>query len=109
VTPKELGLLLTLDEHGPTRVKDLAQKAKLPLSTVSWTADKMVGRKLLARRPDADDRRAIRLALTRTGRAAVKAHYAVFDLIARTALDTLAPDEGASVVRAVRKVADQLS
>ncbi len=108
VTPKELGLLLTLDEHGPTRVKDLAQKVNLPLSTVSWTADKMVGRKLLARRADPHDRRAILLALTRTGRAAIKAHYSIFDMVARTALATLSADEGAAVVKVIEKIADQL-
>jgi DNA-binding MarR family transcriptional regulator len=109
VTPKELGLLLVLDENGPTRVKDLARQINLPLSTVSWTADRMVGRKLLTRKSDPQDRRAIRLALTRTGRAAIRAHYSVFDLVAKTALGALSPREGAAVVGAIRKIVGQFT
>lgn len=109
VTPKELGLLLVIDDNGPTRVKDLAQRVNLPLSTVSWTADKMVGRKLLSRRADPDDRRAIRLALTRTGRAAIKAHYAVFDQIAATSVALLDPAESEAIVRAIMKIAKQFA
>lgn len=109
VTPKELGLLMVVEEQGPTRVKELAQRVNLPLSTVSWTADKMVGRKLLTRKTDPHDRRAILLTLTRTGRAAIKAHYSVFDLVAKTALGVLTPEDGRIVMKAIQKVADQLS
>ncbi|NLH49418.1 MAG: winged helix-turn-helix transcriptional regulator [Myxococcales bacterium] len=109
VTPKELGLLLVVEEHGPTRVKELAQQVNLPLSTVSWTADKMVGRKLLARKTDPHDRRAILLTLTRTGRAAIKAHYSIFDLVAKTALGVLTPEDGQIVMHAIQKVVNQLS
>ncbi len=108
VTPKELGLLLVVEDNGPTRVKDLAEKVSLPLSTVSWTADKMVGRKLLARKTDPGDRRAILLTLTRTGRSAVKAHYAVFDSIAQSALTVLDDDEGEIILNAVIKVSSLL-
>jgi DNA-binding MarR family transcriptional regulator len=109
VTPKELGLLQIIAERGPIRVKDLAQAISLPLSTVSWTADRMVGRKLLARKADPRDRRAILLTLTRTGRGALKAHDAVFDLVAKTSLTMLDPDEGRLIVRAIRRLADHFS
>ncbi|MDP8222159.1 MAG: MarR family transcriptional regulator [Candidatus Lernaella stagnicola] len=109
VTPKELGLLLVIDENGPTRVKNLAQRVKLPLSTVSWTADKMFGRKLLARRTDPNDRRAILLTLTRTGRSVIKAHYSIFDSVAQAALSVLADKERDVVLDAIQKVASHLS
>jgi DNA-binding MarR family transcriptional regulator len=109
VTPKELGLLLVIEDNGPTRVKDLAGRVGLPLSTVSWTADKLVVRKLLSRKPDPGDRRAILLTLTRTGRAAIKAHYAIFDHVAHAALSVLAPGERESIIGAVKKIAANLS
>jgi len=108
ITPKELGLLLVVDENGPIRVKELAQHVGLPLSTVSWTVDRMVERKLLARKTDPRDRRAILLSITRTGRNSIKAHYSVFDLVAKSALGVLEDAEGKLIVQAIQKVADHL-
>lgn len=108
VTPKELGLLLVVEESGAIRVKELAQHVGLPLSTVSWTVDRMVERKLLTRKTDPRDRRAILLSITRTGRNAIKAHYSVFDLVAKSALGVLGDAEGKSVVQAIQKVAAHL-
>ncbi|MHA1569069.1 MAG: MarR family transcriptional regulator [Alphaproteobacteria bacterium] len=108
VTPKELELMTVLDENGPTRVKDLAEKVKLPLSTVSWTADKMVGRRLLARKSEPGDRRVILLTLTRSGRSVLQSHYAIFTRLARLALASLTPEEQVVVVKAINDVINKI-
>ncbi len=104
ITPKELALLLVLDEHGPTRVKDLADKVRLPLSTVSWTADRLVTRKILSRKNDPHDRRVILLTLTRNGRKVLAKHNAIFDLIAQTAVSAIDEAETELLRRAMLKL-----
>jgi len=108
VTPKELGLLLIVEENGSIRVKDLARQVQLPLSTVSWTADQMVRHRLLARKADPTDRRAIRLTLDRAGRAALRSHYRIFDLLVASALEMLTATEIQTLLRALRKIAGPL-
>jgi len=107
VTPKELALLTALTESGPTRVKDLADSVGLPLSTVSWTADKMVGRKLLSRKTDRRDRRVIRLTLSATGRAVLANHNAIFDRLAASVWAVLDASERETVVNAIKKLTVQ--
>ncbi|HPQ68736.1 MAG TPA: MarR family transcriptional regulator [bacterium] len=104
ITPKELALLLVLDENGPTRVKDLADKVRLPLSTVSWTADRLVTRKILSRKNDPHDRRVILLTLTRNGRKVLAKHNAIFDLIAQTAVSAIDEAETELLRRAMLKL-----
>lgn len=104
ITPKELALLLMLDEHGPTRVKDLSEKVKLPLSTVSWTADRLVTRKVLSRKNDPHDRRVILLTLTRNGRKVLAKHNAIFDLIAQKVVSAINEKENNLLRRAIQKL-----
>ena len=108
VTPNEMEFLAVLAESGPTRLKDLAEKVKLPLSTVGWTADRMVERKLLARKTDPRDRRAILLTPSGPGQIALRRHNALFDRLAQTALATLAPEERDLVIKAIEKIIYQL-
>ena len=105
LSPKELMFLLILDEAGPCRVNDLAGRVRLPLSTVSWTADRMVSKGLLSRRTDPSDRRAILLSLARQGRKALGKHRAIFDHLAGVVVGKLEPGEAAQVVRIIRKAA----
>lgn len=83
VSPKELAFLMYLDELGSCRVKELAEALHLPLSTVSWTADKMVSKGHLSRRADPADRRAIILELAGPGKRAVAKHNDVYEKVAQ--------------------------
>ncbi len=104
ITPKELELMSVLEDAGPTRVKDLAEQLKLPLSTVSWTADRMVSRKLLARKYDARDRRVIFLTLTPNGRSVIENNRALFRRLAEMALASLDEHEKTVLIKGVEKL-----
>lgn len=104
LSPKELAFLLILEEAGECRVKDLASKVKLPLSTVSWTADKMVNNGLIARKTDPKDRRAIILSLSDPGRKALVKHKEIFEGIAKVVIGNLSEKEAKSVVLLINKI-----
>lgn len=104
LSPKELAFLFLIDEIGECRVKDLAARVNLPLSTVSWTADKMVSNGFLSRKTDPSDRRAINLSLARPGRQALIKHREIFDEVSRVVVANLPESEAQNVVDMIEKV-----
>lgn len=104
LSPKELSFLLILDEAGECRVKDLAGKVRLPLSTVSWTADRMVQKKLMSRKTDPSDRRAIILSIAGQGKKAIEKHRKIFDDIATVVVANLSREEMQNAVQLIAKV-----
>ncbi len=103
-SPKEQLFLLNIEEIGPCRLKDLTARVNLPLSTVSWTADKMVSRGYLKRRPDPKDRRAVILDLGSRGKAALARHHEIFENLARLTGEHLPEAEFKRILRIVEKI-----
>jgi len=108
VSPKEQLLLLLVEESGPTRVKDLADKTGLPLSTVSWTADKMVGKGFFKRGSDDRDRRAVILELDRKGKKQVAKYHVLFTTIAEAAAGRLDKNEFKNILSIIEKIAETI-
>jgi DNA-binding MarR family transcriptional regulator len=73
VTLTQYRSLVVLASRGPQSVAALAEELGVTPSTVSRLCDRLVRKRLVARREDRRDRRAVRLALTATGRALVDA------------------------------------
>ncbi len=63
----EFAALTTLAAAGPLRAKGLAAQLELSPSRVTRLCDELVGRGWIERKPDPDDRRAIRLELAPGG------------------------------------------
>jgi DNA-binding MarR family transcriptional regulator len=63
------GVLARLGELAPARLSDLAQELGVDMSTVSRQVQSLEQKGLVDRRPDPVDGRAVRLELTRKGRA----------------------------------------
>ncbi len=103
-SPKEQLFLLNIEETGPCRLKELAQRVNLPLSTVSWTADKMVAKGYIKRSADPGDRRAVILDLARRGKAALARHHEIFENIAEIAGRQLPATELKRIVSIVEKI-----
>jgi DNA-binding MarR family transcriptional regulator len=57
--------------HGPVRLSELADRMGITAPTASRAVDALVDHGLLERRPDPDDRRAVRIDLTGPGRTQV--------------------------------------
>ena len=103
-SPKEQLFLLNIEEIEPCRLKDLAQRVNLPLSTVSWTADKMVAKGYLKRRQDPSDRRAVMLEVARRGKVALARHHEIFENVARLAVEHLPEKEFKHILSIVEKI-----
>ena len=68
VTPAQCHVLLELSEAGETSLNELAERLKLDASTLSRTVDSLVRLGHLNRLPDPQNRRSVRLTLTREGK-----------------------------------------
>jgi DNA-binding MarR family transcriptional regulator len=64
-----MGLLAHLIELGPTRISDLAERAYLSNSTVSRHVAELEEAGYVTRVPDASDKRAVALKVTRSGKS----------------------------------------
>jgi DNA-binding MarR family transcriptional regulator len=73
VTLTQYRSLVVLASRGPQTVAALAEAVAVTPPTASRLCDRLVRKRLVRRREDTMDRRAVRLALTRTGRELVDA------------------------------------
>lgn len=71
ITPPQLFVLSCLHEHDGQRVRDLADRVCLDASSLTGLLDRTERIGLVERRPDPDDRRALRIHLTKSGQARV--------------------------------------
>lgn len=67
----QLRVLVVLANRGTTSVSDLAQLTGLHVSRASRNVDRLVRKRLVSRVEDPDDRRTVRLDLTRDGRRVI--------------------------------------
>lgn len=106
VNPKELTILRTVKNAGSINLKDLTERTSLPLSTCGWIADKLVKNKLLARRQDSKDRRAINLSLAAGGTEILERYETIFETISDVALGLLSTEERELAVKLIEKISE---
>jgi DNA-binding MarR family transcriptional regulator len=68
----QLRILVVLATRGVSSLRELADAAHLHLTRASRACDRLVGKKLISRSDDPDDRRVLRLELTPAGRQLVQ-------------------------------------
>lgn len=68
----QLRILVVLATRGASGLGDLANVTRLHLSRASRACDRLVGKNLVTRRDDPDDRRVLQLGLTTEGEAVVR-------------------------------------
>jgi DNA-binding MarR family transcriptional regulator len=68
---QRVALIETVEAGEPIRLHDLAERLGVTAPTASRAVDGLVDHGLLERRPDPDDRRAVRISLTAEGRSQV--------------------------------------
>jgi len=69
---QRVALIETLEAAEPIRLHDLAERLGVTAPTASRAVDGLVEHGVLERRPDPDDRRAVRISLTSEGRSLVE-------------------------------------
>jgi DNA-binding MarR family transcriptional regulator len=71
LTVPQTSALMTLLNHGPLRMGELAEREQVKTPTVTSTVDGLTQLGLVERHPDPDDRRAVLAALTDQGRGVI--------------------------------------
>ncbi len=106
VTLAQYRVLVELAARGPQRVAELASVLGVERSTATRMCDRLVRKRLIHRRREHRDRRAVQVALTAGGRTLVDhvTHRRREELT--RILERLAPRDRAAVLRALRAFAD---
>lgn len=89
----QIGILVTLDRHGPTTLGDLAQVERVAPPTITKAVAALVDEGLVEKVPDPDDGRVHRACLTPAGRRDLAAIRRQREAWLITRLSTLDPDE----------------
>ncbi len=71
LSPSQLSALATVERHGPITLGALADRERVAPPTVTRVVTKLAEQGLITRKPDPDDRRVTRVALTTKGRALI--------------------------------------
>ena len=108
LSPKELAILIKLGPDGEARIGELASRLDLPLSTVSWVADRMVQNGYLERFQDPDDRRAVMVRAASKGKETHGRHRRVFGDVASTLLMLLTDEEKEKFMAILRRIEEQM-
>jgi len=105
VTLTQYRTLVVLASRGPQNLVGLAEAVRVTPATATRMCDRLVKKKLIVRQSEQDDRRQVRLALTKKG---VKLVGAVTDRRRReieAILSTIAPEKQSVLVQALSQFA----
>jgi DNA-binding MarR family transcriptional regulator len=103
--------LATLADHGPMRMGELARREGVRMPTVTAAVDVLVGHGLVRRDPDPDDRRAVQVSITDTGRHEMAQLQSARNEVLARALSGLTDNELAALqaaIPALRSLREQL-
>jgi DNA-binding MarR family transcriptional regulator len=89
LTPPQTFLLRALDLHGPMTLRELRQHFNAAQSTTSEMVGRLARSGFITKKPDPNDRRSVKIAISARGRAVLRArieelkrrHRAVFDAL----------------------------
>jgi DNA-binding MarR family transcriptional regulator len=108
ISPKELALLVKLEPDGAMRIGEMASRLDLPLSTVSWVADRMVTGGYLERFQAPGDRRAVMIKATRKGKKTFTRYNSLFQDIASGLLEYLTEEEKSTFLDILIRIEEQM-
>jgi DNA-binding MarR family transcriptional regulator len=106
LSPGQYDLLAPLGSGDVLGLRELARAAGVSAPTATRMLDGVQARGLVTRERCADDRRAVRVALTEEGLVAVREHRARMVARRRALFDRLAPDEREGAARVLARLAD---
>jgi DNA-binding MarR family transcriptional regulator len=105
----QIRCLNALGDREGDRLVDLAARTSLTLPAASRTVDKLVRRGLVLRQTDPNDRRAVRICLSETGRDLLERVRMVRLTHIDDAICNLSPQQVAEVLRSLTLLADSAS
>jgi DNA-binding MarR family transcriptional regulator len=98
LTGTQMLALRALADGGSMRLTELARLIRVSDATASRAVDSLVAHRLVERRPDVQDRRALSLAATPAGRKRVERRRRELAVALAAALDELEPSEPARLL-----------
>lgn len=101
--------LIEIGEAGPLRLNDLAARMGTSAPTASRAVDSLDEHGLVARATDADDRRAVRIELTPTGRELVQERQARASVAFEPAVATLSAADREQLLKLLARLTDALA
>jgi DNA-binding MarR family transcriptional regulator len=104
----EITLIETLGRYGSMIMSELADHARLSLSTATGLIDALVSKGLVKRERSEEDRRIVRVQLTATGRENYEQALEVRLGMVRGMLGALNKEEQELLVSLFRKIADRI-
>lgn len=108
VTVAQCHVLLEIDAEGPLSLNGLAGRLKLDASTLSRTVEGLVKASLVQREVNPNNRRAVILSLTTTGRTKVDTIHRDCDAYYTQLLKEIPSTSQASLLKGVRLLADMM-
>ena len=105
ITPRQFGALLTLHQHGPMTLTELAQAISVDRSTLTEMVRRLQRDRLITRAGNGRDRRSAVVALSPEGAAAVLRLTPGAVRVQEVLLARLAPDERRQLLRWVKMIA----
>ena len=106
---QRIALIELADIGHPLRLNDLATRIGTSAPTASRTVDALDELGLVARKPDPEDRRAVRLELTPRGRTLVAERKARASAAFAPAVEALSTDDRVRLTRLLAQMTDALS
>jgi MarR family transcriptional regulator, lower aerobic nicotinate degradation pathway regulator len=105
LTPLQFAALVKLHDLGQVSQNQLGRYTAMDAATMQGVIKRLIVRKLIERRPDADDRRRLVLRLTPAGKGLVDAAAPVGHEITELTLAPLTPVERAAFLAFLRRLA----
>jgi MarR family transcriptional regulator, lower aerobic nicotinate degradation pathway regulator len=104
VTPTQFAALAKLDDVGSVSQNQLGRLTRMDPATISGVVGRLSARGFVRQSPHAHDARLVLLALTPSGRAAVREMKGVAAEVSRRTLGPLSPAEAGALVIALAKI-----
>jgi DNA-binding MarR family transcriptional regulator len=101
VSPSQLATLATIERHGPLPLGELAARERVQPPTMTRIVAGLEETRLVARHPDANDRRVARIAVTPAGARFLAKHRGRKDVFLARRLEAFSPEEADAVRRAL--------
>lgn len=101
---QEVRVVEHLGENGPAMMRELAETLLVAVNTMTSIVDGLEAKQIVTRERSPDDRRVVRVALTRTGQATFKASLGEKISYCRLLLSALNDDEQEIYMVLMRKV-----
>lgn len=102
----------TLDAIGPYESRTMTETAQIlgiTVGTLTVSVDRLVKKGFVERRRDEDDRRVVRISLTRDGKLAARMHGKFHKVLAKHILEPYTEDEQELLLGLVHEVDDYLN